>query len=380
MTPDAWRQHRDEVRAAGAIRAHGDEPVVRQTVNEHGYKELETEYASLSRLTDAAPDVPAPDGKGTQYTHATYRQVFELHRNTSGGFVIAFAATGRELARCDLLAHHTAWTPLQTWTFQQATGANDRKFFRLPPLSEDAAAAGTFEFEATQGRAVATGLSVIADPLLTTHHWRDASDIQALLHSRLLDVVLLCLRQRAWLDQHAEALAKVYTLSEDDEARQEVLLDQGNQLGHFRNARWFTEVPGHPEATALLRALQDALDSNSLLKEASAEEDDLLRMVRLRNTVRQAKAAEARSRERELTRQREDEAAKQRERERESIERALAIITVGAIVPSLFAVFGEPGLRLGIVTLIVTVVLMVAAGFVGPMLLRRITGRSDSAT
>lgn len=366
---DRWDARWYELRSKGALKPVKDEEgVVRQHKQADGWKSLEASPERLPRLTDDSPDLPVPDGdRGYRYSPQTWRQHFELHRNSSRAFLITFAAASEKPEPCETLAHHEQWKPIHTWTYQLATGANDEQFFRLPPLSAQAGAEGAFEFEATQGRAVPDGLAIIADPLLTTTHWRDASDIQALLHSRLLDIVLLCLRQRSWLDQHAETLAKVYSTSATDEALLATLLDQGNQLGHFRNARWFTEVPGHPEATALLRALQGALEAKNVLDEATNEEDDLRRTLSMLTSARQARNAEERRIEREA-------AVTRRDRERERMERALAIVTVGAFAPAVFAVFAEPNRNLGVLTLVVTAVLMVVAGFFGPKTLRWLSG------
>ena len=292
-------------------------------------------------------DLPQRDGaQGYVFSRETWKQRIQLHRNSGRAFILTFVAGERVTEPCELLESHHEWTPVQTWTHQLATGANPDRFFRLPPTSATAAAAQTFEFDATQCRAMPDGLAVVADPVLTTKAWRDGSDIQALLHSRLLDLVLLCLRQRAWLDRHAESLAKLYAAeagSVDDHTLEQELLRKGGELGRFRNTRWFTEVPAHPEATVLLRTMQDALETPTMLLDAAEEEEELIRGANMRRAAVKERESEER--------------AKLRDR----LEKFLAALTVAAVVPSLFALMAEPGWLLFGSGVGVTVVLTVLA-------------------
>ncbi|QRO87008.1 hypothetical protein [Kytococcus sedentarius] len=261
------------------------------------------------------------------------------------------------------LATLTEWSPAQAWTFQLAGGMNRRAYFRLPSNTPEAASQGTFTVDGSIGRATQDGVGVVIDPLLTenTCDQHDIASLRVLFHGRLLETTLLALRQRDWLDAHQESVAGLWTNEEDPdvtstaEGRVRELLARESGLNGFHNTRWFTEVPGRPEATVLLRETQEALETPSLLEETRNELKDLLRIAELQKQVNDLKRQAA------------------ADDKRDTLESLLAVVAAVGLVLALAALVADPSWQLAGVSVAVALVLALIA----PWAIRQILQRGE---
>lgn len=287
---------------------------------------------------------------------------FRLHSNNSRSHVISFVGSDADFASPPTTLRDLAgWTPRQTWLYQLATGMNRERFFHLPPSTTAAAAEGVFHRGSATCRAELDGLAIITDPILTApQNVHDLNALQLLAHGRILDIVMLALRQRAWLDRHTEDLARPVSMA-DARARVADIVERENELVWFRNSRWFTEVPGRPEATSVLRQLQARLETPQLLDDAREEQQDLLRAASL---VRQ---------------QTQLEEAEQADRAREITEFAVAALAPPSLILSLGALFGGPGLGFGVGWLVFAIVVGVVSVLAVRMVQRRRSRQRESA-
>lgn len=266
-----------------------------------------------------------------------------LHSNNSRAQAISFVGLSEEFASPPTtVAGIEHWTTRQAWLYQLATGMNRTRYFPLPPSTEAAAADGMFSRGSALCRVELDGLAIATDPVLARpENVHDVDSLQLLAHGRILDITMLALRQRAWLDQHTEDLARPVRRSD---ARETVadMIERENELVWFRNSRWFTEVPGRPEATVILRQLQSRLETPQLLQDAREEQQDLLRAASLVRQQTQLEESAESDRTRELT------------------ELAVAALAPPSLVLSLAALIGGPGVAFGFVWLLV-------AGVVGAL-------------
>lgn len=297
------------------------------------------------------------------------------------------------------LRTHLTWSAEQLWAHLLASGASfENAFFRPAPTAE-AATADCGWIGLTLVRSDPLGLALVSTGSSPAALVADASGdsetarLQALTHTRYADLALLALRQRDWLEQHAERLAQlsiVHTPETEDARRArrregvslvdteplERLLDDvvghEKRLMRFRNRLWFTDVPGHEDGTLVLRLLQARLGTADLLHDAITEQRDWAKIAELDVSLsrqRQQALEDTAARRADAARQREAEEA-EREREREKVRReseserrqdqqdAIANAVAALAIPSL--VFGWAGLTfdtgwaLGIGALIVS--------------------------
>ncbi|OFS06174.1 hypothetical protein [Kytococcus sp. HMSC28H12] len=265
-----------------------------------------------------------------------------------------------------------AWTPEQAWTHQLATGMNRKRYFRLPPNNPEAAAHGSFAIDGSIGRATLDGVGVVIDPALQNPaDEHDIASLTVLYHGRLLEVMLLAIRQRDWLDAHHESVAglesdpdapergeentetdepspeegdllSVVQASSAREKLREIMRTEA-RLNWFHNNRWFTEVPGRPEATTLLRELQEAFETPAMLADTRGELRDLIGSAELHKQLA------------DLDQQ--DHA----DRARDRLEQLLALVTGVGLVLALAALVADPGWALAVSSTLAAVALGLAA-------------------
>jgi len=296
------------------------------------------------------------------------------------------------------LQNYGDWSGEQLWAHMLASGANfEHAFFRPAPTAE-AATSDCGWIGLTLVRADPLGLALVSTG---SSGVRGAADgpgdfetarLRALTHTRYADLALLVLRQRDWLERHAERLAQlsgVHTPESGDARRArirqgvplveterpELLLD--DVIGHerrlmrFRNRLWFTEVPGHEDGTLVLRLLQSRLGTTDLLQDVITEQQDWAEIAELDVSLsrhRQQTMADEAARAADETRRQEAESIEhEREREearrlRESARRqdqqdaianAVAALAIPSLVFGLAAITFDTGWMVGVGSLAV---------------------------
>lgn len=294
-----------------------------------------------------------------------------LHRNSGRTFVLTHAVpTSAMGAKPSMLADHSAWTAEQAWSYFAAVGITANGFFRRPGHSEEQARRGTFEADLYHMRAASDGLAAIGHPDLVAPDPTspeapppldlDRRTIQILLHGRLLDMCLLALRQRAWLDAHCEDLAALPQGSLGEKL--DSLKARESSLALFRNQVWFTDIPGRSEATTLLNAQQGALNCPAMLADVVDEQKDLMRQSNLlRNEEELERAKKEAERQRSLDEKAKDleEQAKKKDAETQKRTRAIELVIAFTVPYSLVlatgAMFENPDLSTGFRWLLIAV-------------------------
>ncbi|MES7197836.1 hypothetical protein U6W25_01330 [Cutibacterium acnes] len=273
-------------------------------------------------------------------------------------FVMTFAEVDpQDLRHPSYFGHHKAWTPAQAWLYHLATGGIG--IYRGVPPSDtsDAANDGMFCLDATWVRIEEAGMAVMTQPvLLEESNRKHAGALCLLCHSRMLDIVILCLRQRTYLDRNAESEARVLVGKGhwgDEELDR--LLDRERSVAAFLNGLWFTEVSGRREATLVLNEFQKVLGTPVLLTELRDEQESLVRVVEVHRRIDNVAM---------------DKARKEQERRREQLEKAVEkrleiivlVLTVISTMLALLALVSDPNLGLFAVGFILTGIVALIGG------------------
>ena len=180
----------------------------------------------------------------------------------------------------------------------------------------------------------------------------------------MLDIVILCLRQRTYLDRSAESEARVLVGKGhwgDEELDR--LLDRERSVAAFLNGLWFTEVSGRREATLVLNEFQKVLGTPVLLTELRDEQESLVRVVEVHRRIDNVAM---------------DKARKEQERRREQLEKAaekrleiiVLVLTVISTMLALLALVSDPNLGLFAVGFILTGIVALIGGIRVKRLLR----------
>ncbi|MDU7727834.1 MAG: hypothetical protein E7J88_03930 [Cutibacterium granulosum] len=268
-------------------------------------------------------------------------------------FVLTFA----EVDPCELkypscFNHHQAWTPTQAWLYELATGGIGIYSGMPPSDTSDAAHDGMFCLDATWCRIEESGMALLTQSALYEEaNCRHAAKLCRLCHSRMLDIIILCLRQRIYLDRNAESEARVLAGKSrwgDEEFDQ--LLDREQSVAAFLNGLWFTEVPGRREATLVMKEFQKVLGTPALLTELRDEQESLVRVVEVQRRIDNV----AREKNRKEQERRREEQEKDAENKLEIIVLCLTVIST---VLALAALFSDPSILLCIVGFVVAAIL-----------------------
>ena len=200
-------------------------------------------------------------------------------------------------------------------------------------------------------------MAVMTQPvLLEESNRKHAGALCLLCHSRMLDIVILCLRQRTYLDRSAESEARVLVGKGhwgDEELDR--LLDRERSVAAFLNGLWFTEVSGRREATLVLNEFQKVLGTPVLLTELREEQESLVRVVEVQRRIDNVAR---------------DKARKEQERRREELEKAaekrleiiVFVLTVMSAMLALLALISDPIFGLFAAGLVLTGVVAVIGG------------------
>lgn len=272
-------------------------------------------------------------------------------------FVLTFAEVDPcGLKRPSCFDHHESWTPTQAWLYELATGGIGIYSGMPPSDTSDAARDGMFCFGATWGRIEESGIALLAQPVLCEEaNLIHAVKLCLLCHSRMLDIIILCLRQRIYLDRNAESEARVLAGKSrwgDEEFAQ--LLDREQSVAAFLNGLWFTEVPGRREATLVMKEFQKVLGTPALLTELRDEQESLVRVVEVQRRIDNVA--------REKNRKEQERRREEREKDAENkLEIIVLCLTVISTVLALAALFSDPSILLCIVGFAIAAILAAIA-------------------
>ena len=178
----------------------------------------------------------------------------------------------------------------------------------------------------------------------------------------MLDIVILCLRQRTYLDRNAESEAHVLVGKNhwgDEELDR--LLDRERSVTAFLNRLWFTEVPGRREATLVMNKFQKVLGTPVLLKELRDEQESLVRVVEVQRRIDNV-ARDKVNMEQERRRVQLEKAAEKR------LEIIVLVLTIISTILALLSLKSDPNCGLFVAGLICTVIVAVIGGICGKRL------------
>ena len=257
------------------------------------------------------------------------------------------------------------WSEEEKWSYQLAAGHRLNGTYALPDDTRAEAADGTAHALGCDLRVSPTGLAVLLDPALRTSRadfvkfkaaaadqGRRLADftansyvsepvIRSVVHGRFVELAMLALRQRFFLADHVQALARVHepgpASGDEGEAGSALAaIELEQRFQWFINQRWFDEVPGRREATEVLRTFQQQWGMTAELERIRQEQEGIFRIQTFAHRERQ----EA---EQQQTLERRRAAEDARNSSREFFEFAASVFAPPALVFSALAVFQDPG-------------------------------------
>ena len=285
-------------------------------------------------------------------------------RNCNRFFVVTFAEVDpQDLEHPSYFGHHKAWSPTQAWLYHLATGGIGIYRGVPPSDTKDAASDGMFSLDATWARIEEAGMAIMTQStLFEEDNRKHAGALCLLCHGRMLDIVILCLRQRTYLDRNAESEAHVLVGKNhwgDEELDR--LLDRERSVTAFLNRLWFTEVPGRREATLVMNKFQKVLGTPVLLKELRDEQESLVRVVEVQRRIDNV-ARDKVNMEQERRRVQLEKAAEKR------LEIIVLVLTIISTILALLSLKSDPNCGLFVAGLICTVIVAVIGGICGKRL------------
>lgn len=204
------------------------------------------------------------------------------------------------------------WSPEQAWGWRMTGGQRLTQTWEPGHGVEDPARDGLW-IGSTWVRATSSGLAFVATRGLgeqATVHAREGATwwrtgfhnvehvrTAGLAHRNAVRLATLAIRQSEKLQVHAEALAqdiewpapppsdpgpdsavmREYVARSDEIAKRALELELG--LIRTRNQVWFSQLPGHPEETGVLQALQSAARTPELLADIALEQAQVSRVL-----------------------------------------------------------------------------------------------------
>lgn len=229
------------------------------------------------------------------------------------------------------------WSTGQRWSWCLTSGDPSLRD-TLPPAPDDAdaefATAYVGPFLARAGR---EGLAFMAagsgdsslDPQLHTK-------LAQLAHLHAVRLVMLHLRQRHFLENHADELAALDWSSKDGVPDSQALELEKRRL-RFENKFWFTRLPARPAVTQILGILNSASQMASLREDIAEESSAISRVLDLEK-VRLGREAEER---------------------RSELNSIVSAFAVAAVFLSLLALLADPSVALfasGLIFSLVTLI------------------------
>ena len=302
------------------------------------------------------------------------------------------------------LEESDVWSEAEKWSYQLAAGHRLSGTYALPDDTREEASSGTVHALGCDMRVCSTGAAVLLDPRLSSsqadfRRYRDragqgrrvkdlqvgsyVSDplVRSVVHGRFVDLAMLGMRQRFLLAEHVQALARLHERSpgrSDSDVDSAIDLEQRFQW--FINQRWFEDVPGRPEATRMLTALQEQWGLAAGLDRVREEQEGIFRIQTFRHRQRQEAEESRAQRQRQIETDRHeqarDEERRRRSRNRESFEYLAAVFAPPSLIFGALAVLDEPHPDLfvqGLVWSVVVIVLAVLVLWVRPLTARRHT-------
>lgn len=268
------------------------------------------------------------------------------------------------------LEESDVWSEAEKWSYQLAAGHRLSGTYALPDDTREEASSGTVHALGCDMRVCSTGVAVLLDPRLSSsqddfRRYRDrASDgrrlkdlqvdsyvsdplVRSVVHGRFVELAMLGMRQRFLLAGHVQALARLHERSGGrSDADVDSAIDLEQRFQWFINQRWFEDVPGRPEATRMLTALQEQWGLAAELDRVREEQEGIFRIQTFRHRQRQ-EAEESRAqrqRQGEIDRheQARDEERRRRNRNRESFEYLAAVFAPPSLIFGALAVRDDP--------------------------------------
>lgn len=200
------------------------------------------------------------------------------------------------------------------------------------------------------------GLAIVQPDRADVDEWK-IQQMRLLVHSRFVDLVLLAMRQRSFLDRHANALAETGaewrgdSLGEHEFAR---VLEHEWSLMNFRNQLWFSVVPWRDTGTDVLELLHARWRLPALFDEVASEQADLERLLALYAEKERRQAAEDK-------RARDKAEAERRDSARSRLEYFLAWATPVTVISTVAALVADPSVALVVCALAASALLTVIA-------------------
>lgn len=200
-------------------------------------------------------------------------------------FVVTHAAAGSQLpAETPLGAGYERWSAEQQWSWCLTSGDPSLRDTLGPGRGSADAKFATSCLGPTFVRAGREGIAFIS-PSPGEGHTADPSmhlTLTQLAHLHVVRLVMLHLRQRFFLEDHADDLAALDWDSPGG-LPDEMALDLEKRRIRFENKYWFTRLPERPTVAPVIKVLNEASQMADLLQDIATESNAISRVLDLEN-------------------------------------------------------------------------------------------------
>lgn len=255
-------------------------------------------------------------------------------------FVVTHATAGLELPCVTPLGTgYEAWSAEQQWSWCLTSGDPSLRDTFGPGRGSADAEFATTCLGPTFVRAGREGIAFItpsptegqgADP--STH-----STLVQLAHLHVVRLVMLHLRQRFFLEDHADDLARLDWDLPDGQTDVKALHLEKSRI-RFQNKYWFTRLPERPAVAPVIQVLNEASQMTALLQDIADESSAISRVLDLENAQRSREAAQ-RSRE---AAQMSQKAAELSQRGNDLLNRLVGVFALPAVILGVMALVADP--------------------------------------
>jgi len=277
--------------------------------------------------------------------------------------VAPFAATST-------LSH---WNDTQLWAWRMTSGKRLTQAWEPGRGDDDPTRDGTW-LGSTWCRATAHGLAFVATRGVHAHAttddregatwWRHGYDniehvrVAALVHRNAVLLAILTMRQSERIQLHGEELATSIPWPDPKSPDTEQYVKEAKKTANIalalelsllrlRNQLWFSQLPGRPEETRILQALQNAAGTPELLVDIETEQRQVtrgldaqaLRVTQLQERRQKEETAEQEKRAADKEKRQKEETAEQEKRAADKEKRVNNTLSALSAFVSLFFVF-----------------------------------------
>lgn len=277
-------------------------------------------------------------------------------------FVVTHASTGSRLPEeTPLGAGYESWSAEQRWSWCLTSGHPSLRDTLGPGRGSADAEFATSCLGPTFVRAGREGIAFISQSLDEGHAADPSrhSTLTQLAHLHVVRLVMLNLRQRFFLEDHADDLAALDWDSPgglpDGKA-----LDLEKRRIRFENKYWFTRLPERPAVAPVMQVLNEASQMADLLQDIANESSAISRVLDLENAQRSREAAR-RSQDAALQSQ---QAAEMSQQANDRLNFLIGVFALPAVILGATALVSDPSPGLAAAGLGLSVLVAAVMAFV----------------